>query len=578
MPLKKLGPYNLSDVLGRGGMGTVYRAQHEDTLEICAVKALAPTFAEDDHFRSRFESEIEALLKLDHPNIVGLISYGQEDGNLYFAMDLVEGESLFRIQRDGHHFDWREVLKIANDIAAGLRHAHDRGIIHRDLKPGNLLKAKSGATKITDFGIAKSFGTSQNTGTNVLGTMDFMSPEQAKGEPVTVRSDLYSLGTVMYTLLAGKPPFNSTSVEESVRNLTKVPPPSITKLVPEVPQEIETLIRKLLAKNPEDRIQTAQALIHQIDEIEHQLRNQAEAQTAKHSVAGDTFDLAMQNRGDAVTERIEKKTEPSTRVNIRQKQTTAESDASPDDKKRAGKPDYFSTAEQAKRRKQSESSEPRQEGLHTRGFWILAVSLVVVLALAIYGLIVAFTPPNADSLYTKIQDSRQHPEEIRDELKLFLKHHPDDPRGEEVQQLQNVADAIALYNRLSIRANMVSIKPRLSEIENQYVKIISGLNESPSHTHTQLKAFLTLYGEMEDVSESDAECIVAAQSYIDKIAKDARSEIDFHRERILRRLEDIANQPSSSKEEIYQSIIELYDGIDWAKDLVEDAKRALEKK
>ena len=247
MTLKKIGPYELEGILGRGGMGTVYRGLHSDTGQQHAVKVLAPRFAEDQHFRGRFESEIKALLKLNHDNIVSLFSYGQDDGQLFFAMELVDGQSLFQMQKAGHRFDWRQVLSIARDCANGLRHAHDRGIIHRDLKPGNLMMAAAvdgspQQVKLTDFGIAKRFGSSQNTGTNILGTMDFMSPEQAKGGPVTERSDLYSLGAVLFTLLAGRPPFSGNNVEESLRNLTSVPPPRISGIAPAIPKSIDDLV------------------------------------------------------------------------------------------------------------------------------------------------------------------------------------------------------------------------------------------------------------------------------------------------------------------------------------------------
>ena len=219
MALESIGPYKFKGILGRGGMGTVYRGVHDETGELHAIKVLAPTYAHDPHFRGRFESEIKSLIQLDHENIVRLLSFGQQDGMLFFSMELVEGNSLYYMHKKGHRFDWRAILSVARDVSKGLRHAHDRGIIHRDLKPGNLLmtvdeEGKSGHVKITDFGIAKRFGTSLNTGENVLGTMDFMSPEQAKGEPVTTKSDLYSLGTVMFTLLSGRPPFSANSVEE----------------------------------------------------------------------------------------------------------------------------------------------------------------------------------------------------------------------------------------------------------------------------------------------------------------------------------------------------------------------------
>ena len=134
--------------------------------------------------------------------------------------------------------------------------------------------------KLTDFGIAKRFGSSQNTGTNILGTMDFMSPEQARGEPVTARSDLYGLGAVLFTLLAGRPPFSGNSVEESLRNLTNVPAPSVTVSNPAVPKSIDDLIGKLMAKKPEARIPTALVLLHKISDIENELRDDASAQTS----------------------------------------------------------------------------------------------------------------------------------------------------------------------------------------------------------------------------------------------------------------------------------------------------------
>lgn len=283
--MNRLGPYDLLGVLGRGGMGTVYRARHRETGEEVAVKALAQNHNEDDHFRQRFESEIQALLKLDHPNIVRLIGYGQEDGAMYFAMELVEGKSLFHLQREIKTFDWRDVLVIARDVATGLRHAHDRGIVHRDLKPGNLLKSDEGMIKITDFGIAKAYGVSHDTRDNVVGTIDFMSPEQALGRPVTAKSDLYSLGVVLYTLLSGTPPFASSSIEQSLRNLTRVPAPKIRSRVPSVPDSLEEIIDELLEKKPEKRTPTAYALLRKLDYVEQLLRDGSEAATS-HGGAG----------------------------------------------------------------------------------------------------------------------------------------------------------------------------------------------------------------------------------------------------------------------------------------------------
>ena len=321
--LEKLGPYLFENVLGRGGMGTVYRGIHAQTGECHAVKVLAPQFADDSHFRGRFESEIEAMMKLDHPNIVRLLSHGQEDGNLFFAMELVQGKSLYDMQRGGHGFLWPECMSIAIDVCKGLKHAHDRGIIHRDLKPGNLLMTKDGLVKITDFGIAKSYGGSHQTGTNILGTMDYMAPEQAKGETVTVRSDVYSLGTVLYTLMTGKPPFTANSMEESFRNLTRVPAPKLSSRIANVPSEVEDLLSKMLEKKPEKRIATAQATLHQIIAIQELLKGESQAKTAEQGplttgeravILNPSSKTAQVDRGAIESSLREKRDGGSTRI------------------------------------------------------------------------------------------------------------------------------------------------------------------------------------------------------------------------------------------------------------------------
>ncbi len=551
-------------------MGTVYRGEHQETHQQYAVKALAPNFADDDHFRARFESEIKALIKLDHPNIVRLISYGQEGGNLYFAMELVDGQSLFHLQRKGHRFDWREILTIARDVAQGLRHAHDRGIIHRDLKPGNLLRTTDGTNKITDFGIAKSFGASQNTGTNVLGTIDFMSPEQAKGQPVTVRSDLYSLGTVLYTLLAGKPPFQSNSVEESIRNLTKVAAPSISTLVPDVPQEIDSLISKLMHKNPEKRIQTALALLRQLDEVEGLLREYSEAKTAEDISASDTFQV----RDPFLKIQTEEKKQGDATEVPGSNRETVEIKLPEKEKDPAKSRDYFNQVTEQQRVRQS-GSQPVVDGHVSQGVWPLAISLVLVLIVVAVGLYFALKPPSADQLFEQIQAYRNTPEQVRDEIGQFLSIYPDDERAEEVRQAQGIADAIALHNKLSIRNNMSGMKNRLSELERQYLAIIDQSSGNPPAAYSKMKAFHTLHKDQEGLSEDDQACVTAAANYVVKIKNDAEHQVEFNREWIESALERAAGTPAEAQA-IYQSIVQLYDGIPWAADLVSKAKAKLQ--
>ena len=182
MQIDELGPYRIGRKLGRGGMGTVYEGVHAETGEPAAVKLLSEALVHEPDFRHRFEAEIEALRKLNHPHIVRLFGFGQQGDHLFYAMELVAGSSLETELGRGRVFAWREVLRIGIQLAQALRHAHDRGVVHRDIKPGNLLLTAEGEVKLSDFGIARLFGSRGHTiAGSVLGTAEFMSPEQAEG-------------------------------------------------------------------------------------------------------------------------------------------------------------------------------------------------------------------------------------------------------------------------------------------------------------------------------------------------------------------------------------------------------------
>ena len=256
---RQLGPYRLQRVVGRGGMGTVYEARDEATEQLAAIKILSPALAADESFRDRFAAEIESLKQLKHANIVELYGFGQDEEQLFYVMELVDGKSLQEELRCGRRFTWREVARIAVDICAALKHAHDHGIIHRDLKPANLLLTSDDQIKLFDFGIAKLFGATGVTTDSVLGTADYMSPEQGEGKPVGPRSDLYSLGSVMYALLAGRPPFSGKSIAEVVHKVRFETPIPVGRMAADVPVEMEHLIDQLLEKDPTRRVPTALA-------------------------------------------------------------------------------------------------------------------------------------------------------------------------------------------------------------------------------------------------------------------------------------------------------------------------------
>ncbi|MDG1874616.1 MAG: serine/threonine-protein kinase [Mariniblastus sp.] len=568
MALDSIGPYKFQGILGRGGMGTVYRGRHEESGEFHAIKILAPTYAHDPHFRGRFESEIKALIKLDHPNIVRLLSFGQEDGMLFFSMELVEGNSLFHMQKKGHRFDWREIISIARDVSKGLRHAHDRGIIHRDLKPGNLLMTvdqygEPSGVKITDFGIAKQFGTSMNTGDNVLGTMDFMSPEQGKGEPVTIRSDLYSLGTVLFTLLSGRPPFTANSVEESLRNLTRVPAPRISSLVPDVPKELDDIIKRLMAKRPEDRIQTAQALLHKIEEVEMTLRDNSQAKTI-HPNANphETFDIADPQTEIAPKSKSSKSSDDKTATLEMNKNTVEHTNHGDDNLSQATHVDYFNTVDDEIRKQHVDHIPEAKKG----GVIPVALAFVAVVLLGGFGIYQAYQAPSAESLFVLIEENSDRPNQVLDEIDIFLENYPDESRAQKVRELKEVGEAVSLYNSLcntlTVRSGIKG-ENRLSEIEQQFLSIVELAEANPAQADAKMAAFVTVH-TASNLNPGDQKCVDAAVGYQVKIKNDARTKVLHDLTQIKAAMNEAAKRTDPAGAiPIFESIIELYGDTDW---------------
>ncbi len=269
-----LGPYKIERTLGRGGMGTVYKGVHAKSGEAVAIKVIAVGIANNMRFRRRFAAEVETLKRLKHPHIVQLVGYGEEQGLLFYSMEFVDGHSLHEHLRQHGQLPWDEVLQIGIETTSALKHAHDIGIIHRDLKPANLMLNESGRIKLTDFGIAKLFGSSEMTAAgSVIGTADYMPPEQAEGKAVTVRSDLYSLGGVLYALLAGKAPFGGQSVPEVLYSVRYNPVPSLQDRVSGVPQEFIEIIHQLLEKDPLKRPPTALVVSNRLKSLQQGLRH-----------------------------------------------------------------------------------------------------------------------------------------------------------------------------------------------------------------------------------------------------------------------------------------------------------------
>jgi tetratricopeptide (TPR) repeat protein len=272
---ERLGKWVIFKELGRGGMGQVFLGQEELTGRQAAVKVLAGELAQSIGFLHRFQREIEALSRLDHPGIVRFYESGQENAKYFYAMEYVDGQSLDEILIAQGALPWPEVLDIALQICPALRHVHDNGIIHRDIKPPNILRTHEGVIKLTDFGIAKVFAGEHLTATGgVVGTAEFLSPEQASGKPVSKRSDLYSLGVVLYTLLTGKTPFSGASYLDLLHKhrYGQFDPPR--RINPKIPFEVDELVCSLLEKDPDKRPPDCLVLGKQLDSIRRKLERQ----------------------------------------------------------------------------------------------------------------------------------------------------------------------------------------------------------------------------------------------------------------------------------------------------------------
>ncbi len=250
----RIGPYVIERKVGAGGMGNVYLARHEQTGESVAVKELPASLAREEGFVFRFNREIEAMSKLNCPNVVKLFDSGSDDGTYYYSMEYVDGETLTSRLRRERRIPWEEAVDIARQICVGLKHAHDAGVVHRDLKPSNLMISKEGIVKIADFGVAQVFAADRLTSTGgIIGTAEFMSPEQVKGSRIDKRSDLYSLGAVLYTMLVGQPPFLGPTASDIMQKqrFGRFDPPK--SFVPEIPTWLDELVCQLLEKEPDKR-------------------------------------------------------------------------------------------------------------------------------------------------------------------------------------------------------------------------------------------------------------------------------------------------------------------------------------
>src|SRR5881398_3051275 len=271
----KLGPYEIQSPLGAGGMGEVYRTRDTRLDREVAIKVLPAGFARDPERLRRFQQEAQAAAALNHPNILAVHDFGEHEGSPYMVTEFLEGETLRERLRPGT-LPVRKATEYAEQVARGLAAAHEKGVVHRDLKPENIFGTRDGRIKILDFGIAKltragadgpTFQMAATEPGMVLGTVGYMSPEQVRGEAVDHRSDIFAFGAILYEMLTGKRAFKRNSSIETLSAILKEEPEDLADAMPNVPPQLEKLVRRCLEKDREVRFQSARDLAFNLETL-----------------------------------------------------------------------------------------------------------------------------------------------------------------------------------------------------------------------------------------------------------------------------------------------------------------------
>src|SRR4029079_1233812 len=262
------GRYELEELVGKGGMSSVYRAQDRLLERTVAIKLLHEHYSRDEDYVERFRREARAAAQLSHPNIVTVIDRGEDSGRQVIVFEYIDGQNLKELIQSKGRLPVRTALELSIEAGRALAFAHEHGLVHRDVKPQNVLLG-NGEVKVTDFGIARSADVQQGltqTGT-VLGTSDYIAPEQASGQPVSSLSDVYSLGVVVYELLAGEPPYSGENFVAVAMQHVNDPVPSVAAVRPDVPLRLDAALQRAMAKDPGNRFASMADFVAELEAV-----------------------------------------------------------------------------------------------------------------------------------------------------------------------------------------------------------------------------------------------------------------------------------------------------------------------
>lgn len=610
MQLDRLGPYKIVKQIGKGGMGAVYEAIADrpgaaEQGRRVAIKALSPQMAAAEGFRERFESEIVSMMQLSHEGIVQIYGKGEQDGILFYSMELVDGTSLEEEISAGRRFNWRETLRVGIQICRALKHAHDVGVVHRDIKPANLLLTTEGRVKIADFGIARFFHNTQlTTAGGVLGTADYMSPEQADGRQVTEKCDQYSLGGVMYALLAGRPPFQAKTMPEMLQLQRFAEPEPVRRYASETPDQLNNLIAQLLAKEPESRFPNVMVLGRHMEAMEKALSKRIEGQAVgpqptDHPQKPTAELSAQQTRAaaDSAIDKDETKSEPISTDIYDAATLDVPADGDPyatiSDVPLTHEPlrSTFTTIDEEKRRQQNQSSNLNW------GLYAQFLLLVLLITVIVWGGWQVMKPHSADDLYEIITQTVEDEgndglRNVSRDLKQFAERFPEDPRNQELDGYRKRLEFLRFEKQARAKSRVGSSEAA-SPVGRVYLDATRQAELAPFEALRTLEAVVRLYDPMDEIREETATgeadsnakltktdrrwLLLARQKIVElrnQLGDDAKQQLPALRERLAAAQAMNTTTPAKAKE-MFQAIIQIYGNEPWAREIVAQARTAL---